>query len=153
MTRDELRTFLAPLTDDAIHGLTIYGEARGEPIDVIIGISCAIRNRVTDDKARWGTDYRSVCLSKGRFGCWAPNGGADNHQTVLDAAALLLTGAPAPPLLEQCAWIALGVGRGAILDTVKGANHYHPVAMYPRPIWATGYVAVVQKASTLFYRL
>lgn len=153
MTRDELRVFLAPLPDDAIHGLTLYGEARGEPIDGIIAVSCAIRNRVQDAKRRWGQTFRTVCLQRLQFSCWTPLGGAANHQAVLDAATVLLTHQKAPPLLEQCAWVALGVSRQAILDTVKGANHYHVATMKPRPKWAQSFVPVMQKTHHLFYKL
>jgi len=153
VNRDELRTFLAPLPDEAVHALTLYGEARGEPIEGLIGVSCAIRNRVRDGKQRWGGDYRAVCLQKAQFSCWSPKGGEANHKTVLDAALLLLDKRPVPPLLEQCAWVALGVSKGALLDTVKGANHYHTVSMKPRPQWAQSYVPITQKASHLFYKL
>ena len=153
MTRDELKAFLAPLPDEAILGLTLYGEARGEPIEGLIGVACCIRNRVQDKKQRWGTDYRAVCLQKAQFSCWAPVGGPANHQTVLDAATLLLTKQPVPPLLEQCAWVALGVSRGALLDVVKGANHYHTVSMQPRPTWAQSFVPIAQKGAHVFYKL
>lgn len=153
MTRDELRTFLAPLPDDAIHALTLFGEARGEPIEGLIGVSCTIRNRVRDSKQRWGTSYRAVCLQKAQFSCWSPKGGAANHQSVLDAATALLTHATVPPLLEQCAWVALGVTKGALIDNVKGANHYHAISMKPRPTWAQSFVPVTQKAQHVFYRL
>lgn len=153
MTRDELRTFLAPLSDDAVHALTLFGEARGEPIEGMIGVGCSIRNRVNDAKHRWGTTYRAVCLQKAQYSCWAPLGGAANHQAVLDAATILLRNQQAPPLLEQCAWVALGVSKSAILDTVKGANHYHAVTMKPRPSWAQSYAPIVQKAGHVFYKL
>ncbi len=153
MTRDELRVFLAPLPDEAIYGLTLFGEARGEPIEGLIGVACTIRNRVRDAKARWGKDYRAVCLQKAQFSCWAPVGGPANHQTVLDAATVLLTHATAPPELEQCAWVALGVSRGAVLDIVKGANHYHAISMKPRPSWAQSFVPLTQKGAHVFYKL
>lgn len=153
MTRDELRTFLAPLPDEAIHALTLYGEARGEPIEGIIAVSCAIRNRAQDAKHRWGTTYREVCLQKAQFSCWAPVGGAANHQAVLEAAALLIRKDKAPALLEQCAWVALGVGQNAIFDNVKGSNHYHVASMTPRPSWAQAHVPTIQKGHHAFYKL
>jgi spore germination cell wall hydrolase CwlJ-like protein len=153
VNRDELLKFLAPLPDDAIHGLTLYGEARGESIESIIAVSCVIRNRAQDAKSRWGKTFREVCLQKWQFSCWTPKGGEANHQTVMDAAKALLTKTPVAPALEQCAWVALGVGRGAILDTVKGSNHYHHVAMAPRPAWAQAHVPTVQKGAHLFYRI
>lgn len=153
MTRDELRTFLSPLPDDVILCLTIYGEARGEPIEGQIGVACVIRNRLKDAKHRWGTSYRDVCLQKAQFSCWSPKGGEANHEAVLDAASVLLNHGPTPPLLEQCCWLALGISKGAILDNVKGANHYHAIGMQPRPQWAQSYVAITQKAQHVFYKL
>ncbi|MFN0314778.1 MAG: hypothetical protein ACKVQA_07060, partial [Burkholderiales bacterium] len=73
--------------------------------------------------------------------------------TTIDAATILLTKQPAPPHLEQCAWVALGVAQGAILDTVKGSNHYTTASLTPRPSWAKGRVPVVQKGAHVFYLL
>lgn len=152
MTREEMKVFLAPLPDESILGLTLYGEARGEPIEGQIAVACAIRNRVNDSKHRWGTTYRAVCLQPKQFSCW--NDSADaNHAEVLRAATLLLTNGVVPPLLEQVAWIALGIARGALLDSVKGANHYHVVGMTPRPSWAQTYVPICQRGHHAFYKL
>jgi spore germination cell wall hydrolase CwlJ-like protein len=153
MTRDELRTWLAPLPEEAILALTLYGEARGEPIEGIIAVGCVIRNRVLDAKRRWGNDYRSVCLQKAQFSCFAPVGGAANHQAVIDAATILLTHHKAPPLLEQCAWVVAGVARGAVIDTVHAANHYHSVSVKVRPKWAQAYAPVKQISGHVFYKL
>ena len=153
MTRDELRAFLAPLPEAAILGLTLYGEARGEPIEGLIGVACVIRNRLLDSKKRWGADYRAVCLQKAQFSCWMEAGGKANYDELIKATTILLKNDPAPPLLEQCAWVALGVSRGALLDTVKGANHYHVASMQPRPSWAQAFVPVTQKGAHVFYKM
>lgn len=151
MTRDELKAFLAPLPDEAILGLTLYGEARGEPVEGIIAVGCVIRNRVLDK--RWPDDYRGVCLQKAQFSCWDAVGGESNFQAVLAAAQILKAHEPVPPALEQCAWVALGISRGAILDNTKGADHYHALRLTPRPSWAQSFVPVVQIRNHLFYRL
>lgn len=151
MTRAEVLHLLLPLADDAILGLTLYGEARGEPIEGIIAAGCCVRNRVHDTRARWGTSYRAVCLQPAQFSAWWEAG--SNQQTLLDAAHLLIAGDPPPALLEQCAWVALGVSRGALVDIVKGANHYHVATLNPRPSWAAGHTPVVQKGHHVFYRL
>jgi hypothetical protein len=159
MTRDDVLRLLKPLSDEAILGLTLYGEARGEPIEGIIAVGCVIRNRVRKDLKGdtrpdwWGETYRGVCLAKWQFSCWTPKGGEDNFHTVIQAAKGLLAKTPATPLLEQCAWVALGISRGAILDTVKGADHYHTVQMQPRPAWAQQFVPITQVRRHLFYRL
>lgn len=159
MTQSALLRFLLPLPDDAILGLTLYGEARGEPIEGIIAVGCVIRNRVRADLKGdgkpdwWGEGFRQVCLKPFQFSVWNVKEPDANHQTVMDAAALLIAQQPAPPLLEQCAWVALGISRGAILDTVKGANHYHTVALKPRPAWAQSFAPVMQKGQHVFYKL
>jgi hypothetical protein len=153
MTRDELRTFLAPLPDQAILALTLYGEARGEPIEGRIAVACVIRNRLHDPKHRWGDTYRAVCLGEAQFSCWAPKGGEANHKIVLDAASTLLTKTGVSELLEECAWVALGIGKGALLDNVRKANHYHTVGLAPRPKWAQQFIPIAQKAGHVFYKL
>lgn len=154
MTRDELRAFLAPLPDDAILGLTLYGEARGEPVEGIVACGAVIRNRLHDAKHRYGKSYRDVCLKRLQFSCWNPDD-ADPNFTAVIAAATGLMAAPVQthPALEQCSWVALGIAQGALADNTKGANHYHTSAMQPRPTWAQGYVPLTQKGAHVFYRL
>lgn len=152
MSRAETLFLLKDLPDDAILGLTLYGEARGEPISGQIAVGCTIRNRLNDPKHRWGQSYRDICLQPKQFSCW--NDGSDqNHADLMKAASLLLQKGDPPPVLEQCAWIALGLVRGAILDTVKGANHYHTALLNPRPSWAQTYVPIKQVDHHVFYRL
>lgn len=149
MTRDELKAFLAPLPDEAILGLTIYGEARGEPIEGQIAVGCVIRNRVLD--RRWPNDYRGVCLQRLQFSCWNPSDSDPNFKALIAAATLLRDGAKVSDRLEQCAWVALGIARGAILDNTKGANHYHVANMQPRPSWAQSWAPVAQIKNHVFY--
>lgn len=154
MTRDEMKAFLAPLPDEAIVGLTLYGEARGEPIEGIIAVGCVIRNRLKDGKQRYGKTYRDVCLKRLQFSCWNPDDADPNFNRVLKAAAALMTVTPTPdPVMEQVSWVSLGITRGAILDTTKGSNHYFVATLQPRPAWAQGYVPVVQRGAHVFYRL
>ena len=153
MTRDELRVFLSPLPDEAIFGLTLYGEARGEPIEGLIAVACVIRNRLLDSKKRWGADYRAVCLQPHQFSTWSEAGGKANYEELIRATTILLSNEIAPPLLEQAAWCALGVSRGAIIDNVKKSNHYHVSTMNPRPKWAQPYAPKLQVGHHVFYVL
>ena len=159
MTQAALLKFLAPLPDDAILGLTLYGEARGEPIEGIIAVGCVIRNRVLTDLGKdgkpdwWGEGYKGVCLRPFQFSVWNVKDPDANHETLMLTAAQLIAKEAMPPLFEQCAWCALGISRGAILDTVKGANHYHHVAMKPRPLWAQAHAPVARRGAHIFYRL
>lgn len=153
MTRDELKTFLSPLPDDAILGLTLYGEARGEPIEGIIAIGHVIRNRARDAKARWPSNIRQVCLQKAQFSCWSPDGGSANHEAVLAAAQTIMLKEKAPAMLEQCAWVALGISGNALVDNSKGATNYHVATLNPRPSWAQSFVPVTQKGAHVFYKM
>jgi hypothetical protein len=92
MTRDELRTWLSPLPDEAILALTLYGEARGEPIEGIIAVGCVIRNRVNDTKKRWPNTYRGVCLQPWQFSALNVTGGGVNHDRVIAMAKKLRGG-------------------------------------------------------------
>lgn len=152
MTRDELKAFLAPLPDESILGLTLYGEARGEPIEGIIGVGNVIRNRSTDSKRRWGTSYRDVCLQPAQFSCWNPVTADANHDVVMRAAVKLIR-KEATPELEEVAWVALGIARKALRDNTRGANHYHVSSMTPRPSWAMKWVPVVQIKNHLYYKI
>jgi spore germination cell wall hydrolase CwlJ-like protein len=146
---------VAALTDPQLLTLTIYGEARGEPIEGQIAVGCVIRNRV--HVGRWGASYAQVCLSPGQFSCWRPDGGAANYQTVRAAAERLArsTTLPDDAPLRQCAWVAQGVIGHWIQDTVREATHYYaPEAMRPRgrvPAWAVGLTPVVTCGRHLFF--
>lgn len=152
MTQAALLKFLAPLPDEAILGLTLYGEARGEPIEGIIAVGCVIRNRVNDVKKRWPQTYRGVCLQKFQFSVWLEAGGAANHNEIL-ALAQRLRDNEAIPELDEVAWVALGIARNALKDNTKRSNHYHSVSMKPRPTWAQSYVPATQVKGHVFYVL
>ena len=153
MSRNDLLSLLLPLPDEAVLALTLYGEARGDPLEGLVAVGCVIRNRMQDAAHRWGKSFREVCLAPAQFSCWADLGGKANHQTVVDAAMALLAKQPVSAVMEQCSWVALGLSRGALLDTVKGANHYHTASMVPRPKWAQTQTPVQQRGAHLFYRL
>jgi spore germination cell wall hydrolase CwlJ-like protein len=150
MTRDELRTWLSPLPDEAILALTLYGEARGEPIEGIIAVGCVIRNRVNDTKKRWPNTYRGVCLQPWQFSALNVTGGGVNHDRVIAMAKKLLD-RKAPPELDEIAWVALGLQRNALKDNTKRAAHYCVATLSPRPKWALGHVPVIQLGHHAFY--
>lgn len=146
---------VAALTDPQLVTLTIYGEARGEPIEGQIAVGCVIRNRV--HVGRWGASYAKVCLAPWQFSCWRPEAGQANYETVVAAAEMLArsTTLPDDELLRQAAWVAQGVIGHWLIDTVRDATHYYaPDAMQPRgsvPRWAVGLVPVAKKGRHLFF--
>lgn len=148
----QMRTLVDQLPDDAILGLTLWGEARSELIEGIVAVGSVIRNRKADK--RWPDTLRGVCLQRRQFSCWRPEGGEKNYQRMLEIAGQMVRKEPVTlKSLEQCAWVALGITRGALDDRVKGANHYHAVALTPRPSWAQKAVPVAQAGAHVFYRL
>jgi spore germination cell wall hydrolase CwlJ-like protein len=153
MTRVALLKFLEPLPDEAILALTLYGEARGEPIEGIIAVGCVIRNRVNDAKQRWPKTYRGVCLQNFQFSVWNVAGADANHEMLMKVAAALKAKEPMSAVFEQVAFCAIGIVRGAILDNTKKSTHYHEQSMKPRPKWAQAYVPVVQIKGHLFYAI
>jgi len=147
---------IAALTDPQIMTLTLFGEARGEPIEGQIAVACLIRNR--KDTGRWGGSYAKVCLAPWQFSCWKKEGGAENHALVLSMAHELATSPQVPEdiLLRQCAWVSMGVIGGWIKDTTHEATHYYaPKAMKPLgkvPNWAINQTPVATIGNHLFFR-
>jgi N-acetylmuramoyl-L-alanine amidase len=150
MTRDELKALLAPLPDVSILGLTLYGEARGEPIEGIVAVAHVVNNRRTDAKSRWPKTFREACLQKYQFSCWNPK---DPNRATLAALARKLLAKQPTPELDECAWVALGIEARALRDNSHGANHYHAVSLVPRPSWAQAHIPVTQIKRHLFYAL
>ena len=58
----------ARLSDLEVTLVTLFGEARGEPVEGLIAVGSVIRNRVK--AARFGSTYRAVCLARWQFSCW-----------------------------------------------------------------------------------
>lgn len=146
---------IAALTDPQILTLTLYGEARGEPIEGQIAVACLIRNRT--ETGRWGASYAKVCLHPWQFSCWRPEGGQQNYDRVIGLAKELATSThlPEDPQLRQCAWVAQGVIGHWIQDTTKDATHYYaPRGMTPPervPAWAINKQPVVTIGHHLFF--
>lgn len=150
-------TVRAALSDTQIVALTIWGEARGEPIEGQIAVGCVIRNRMKG--GHWGRSYTDVCLAKWQFSCWLEAGGAENYAAMTQRVERLLRGdsEPAGSLYDQCEYVAHGIIEGRLRDNVKGAvNYYAPLAMIPEgrmPPWAIGLAPVVEIGAHRFYRL
>lgn len=128
---------LETLPDRVIVALTIFGEARGEPVEGQIAVGCVIRNRFkaqNNQTAKWG----AICLAPKQFSCFNPTD--PNFAVVQRAASTLLSAFP-PPMLHQAEWLADGILSGAALDVTHGATHYLTRALYASPAcpsWAQG---------------
>lgn len=107
---------------------TLWGEARGEPLDGQIAVAWVIRNRAT--RARFAGRLvgsagapAHVCLAPWQFSCWNDN---DPNRAKL----LVLRE-------DQCrgqVGVASNVLDGLVADPTNGADHYHTI---DPPGWAT----------------
>lgn len=120
--------------------LTIYGEARGEPVEGKVAVGNVCRNRLAAN--RWGKTYESVCLAPMQFSCWTPRGGLSNYTAIKALAQQIMDGTtPHDPALAECYWIAEGMQSGVCRDNTSHATFYY-VANSKMPTWAVGQVPV-----------
>ncbi len=155
MTDAEIVDRLSPVQTVA---LTLFGEARNEPIEGRIAVANVIRNRVLADRPAWGLGYKGVCLKAWQFSTWLPAGGQDNYETLMWVAGELLQPSDAAfpeRSVRECLWIAEGLIADQFRDTVKHATHYYsPTAMKPAgrvPAWALGLLPVATIGRHVFF--
>lgn len=140
---------LAALTPHQLMLVTLYGEARGEPIEGQVAVANVIKNRLA--RGDWGASLATVLGAWAQFSCLWPSLGGKNYNAVLEAAKGLLEGAPLSPSLRQIKWVVDGVLQDLIFDNTFGACHYYAVGI-PAPYWATSNATfVAQKGRHLFY--
>ena len=143
------------LNDRQAFGLTLYGEARGEPQTGRVAVAGVIQNRLAD--GRWGTNFRSVCLWPWQFSCWKPEGGSANYAVVMAMARALLEGGEdlvLPAALKSCLAIADQALAGTLADTTNGATHYLTELLYAShpPSWAVVMEQTARIGGHLFLR-
>ena len=145
MTDSELR---ASLTDIEALTLTIFGEARGEPLEGKAAVASVVMNRVKHPD-RFADTIRGVCLQPKQFSCWNP--GADvNHARLMAMAERLkadhLGTDPDGAMMAECRWIAEGYANGVLRSRVDDADHYLTRQLWlsnARPSWADAPVQTV----------
>lgn len=119
------------MTDNEIVGLTLYGEARGEPIEGIIAVGSVIRNRLQTHHLGART-YSAVCLALKQFSCW----NRDNPEyKLLDGyREKVERGESLPDMYwHQCLFIGSGIVSWDLRDNTKGATHYLRTDEYQSP--------------------
>jgi spore germination cell wall hydrolase CwlJ-like protein len=120
---------LAPLTswqfyEVTLLALTIWREARGEPLDAKIAVAHTVKNRIAHP-GWWGNDYISVLTKKWQYSSLTdPN---DKQLTTWPKAD--------DHVFEECLSIAEMVVRGAYNSPLKGIDSYHDISI-PAPKWA-----------------
>lgn len=128
---------------------TVYGEARGEPLDGKVAVAHVILNRARidlrgDGKADWwGDDVIAVCLKPWQFSCWNPS-----DPNVAAIAKIM----PNDPVWLECLK-AVELADTAEYDPTRGATHYiaESLPSHMKPNWAIGRAPIVQIGRHLFY--
>lgn len=125
------------MTDNEVLGLTLYGEARGEPIEGIIAVGSVIRNRLQTHYLG-SKSYPAVCLALKQFSCW--NRDDPNYVIIDDYRVKLERGESLADMYwHQCLWVAAGISSWNLRDNTKGATHYLTTGEYHSemcPSWA-----------------
>jgi len=137
MTEDAIR---AQLSGTQTLALTLWGEARGEPVEGRIAIAAVVWNRAvkTSVQPPGEAQVKAVCLAPEQFSCWNP-GPDPNHQRVLAVAQTMIAGQPLDPILRECLFIAQGTVGGSLRDNTGGATNYLTTQLYESdraPSWA-----------------
>lgn len=122
-------------------GLTLVGEARGEPIQGIVAVGSVIRNRILSNHQKYFT-FKEVCLEPNQFSCW--NKDDPNRALLMGIGEMLLSGANIVDIyIRQCFWVAKGIINGDIVDNTNRSIHYLTTKLFNenRPKWARHPVA------------
>lgn len=130
------------MTDVEALTLTIWGEARGEPIQGKVGVAMVMRNRVLSHY-RGALTFVAVCTAHAQFSAWT------DEAAQMQAEQELLTGDPTlarhpDPVLRLCLEIAKATIAGELADNTRNSNHYVTSNLYKnaRPNWANGVPAL-----------
>lgn len=132
------------MTDLEALTLTIWGEARGEPIEGKIAVAMVIRNRAHAA----GKSFLTICTATHQFSAWT------DEVAQMREAAIELEGRHLDPTLSICEEIARATMADLLVDNTGGANHYLTVDLYRRspPKWARGVTGRTLGAQ-IFFRL
>ena len=135
------------MTERDVVALTLYGEARGEPLEGQLAVASVLLNRKAD--GRWGQTFTSVCRAPWQFSCW--NVTDPNRATLDRLAADLERGTVTDAALRRCLWIADGIVAGVLPSTVKRATHYYATSLRDTPRWAKTGTLVGRIGNHLFF--
>lgn len=135
-----------PKNDFEALWLTLFGEARGEPIEGIIAVGNVIQNRIIET----GKSYLEVCTAgvdiyNHQFSCWNQN---DPNLEQIKFASVT-----PDPICKELQYIARGLMGGFLLDNTHGSNHYITMKLYRNnpPSWARGVKEIHSIGSQVFF--
>ncbi len=127
---------LNSLLPNEILALTIYGEARGEPIEGQIAVAQVIMNRFNHSPNKY-KNVTNVCLERLQFSCW--NDDDPNLPKLLKLANMIVNATQIKDRSYfQAIAIAHDVTGGAFIDNTNGARFYMESKLFNlhRPVWA-----------------
>lgn len=125
MTPEHLKAFMS-LQDVDLLALTMFLEARSEPVEGIIAVGCNIRNRVQSGRfggvvAPKGT-YKGVILDPKDYSCFNEN---DKQFERALYMAMHPSEWPYDPRMVEIRYLAAGIRHEAIRDNSNGSTHYY----------------------------
>lgn len=133
--------------------LTIWGEARGEPIEGQVAVANVIKNRVSD-----GSDYYDVILKAKQFSCW--NSDDKNYPKLIEMGnEILRYGASVHRnnmAFMQCYVIADLIRHDLAVDNTKGARNYLAISTFrspERPSWSAHPTNITALGNQVFFNV
>lgn len=147
----DLEQLIARLTDVQVYGLTIWGEARGEGAEGMLGVGNVIRNR-SNEKPPLG--LRGVCLQPAQFSCWRPVDGTANYFALEEAVRTVRRGERGQSAsMRACLLLAAELAAGQHEDNVLKATHYMTEFLWKKGVvkWAQGKSPVCQIRNHVFF--
>lgn len=132
---------LSRLSDRGLFFVTLWGEARGEPIEGQVAAAMVIQNRLKSGKWFGGDSYSEVLSRWAQFSAlWPTLSSAVGYSEVLDMAGVYYRGerveGPRDALVRQLLYVVDGVMGERIIDNTYGATHYYAPRVVGRPNWA-----------------
>lgn len=104
---------------------TLFGEARGEPIEGIIAVANVIKNRAYAAMKL----YKDICLAPSQFSCW--NHDDPNYSQLTKLLASVQNGdVLLDPFIRQCMAVAKCVYENDFRDNTKGSKNYVTLKRY-----------------------
>lgn len=153
-------TIKAALGEFDVLWLTLWAEARGEPIEGKIAVASVIRNRVLYGAGRFGIGYTGVCLKPQQFSCWNP-GTDPNHVQLMSMAEKVVSDYAIRSTLvyddttRELQFLAQGILGRELRSNIGLADHYLTTALFRRkpPAWAKGRTPTAYVGAHAFLQL
>lgn len=142
---------LSQLTDQEVLTLTLFGEARGEPIAGLVAVGCVIRNRLHNSNKY--KSYKDVCFAPKQFSCW--NESDTNYPILIELAQNMIIGMVGKdPAYRRCLLVASGIIDWSLNDETKSSSYYITTDLFnsnDRPIWAKNPIHPIELGHHTFF--